>query len=124
VKFWYRNAIDSISSWRQVAWRHSLLLTFVLISGGAGAAEVPSSAADEAASVPQVGMADPVPEVEAGPTVGDAALLETRLQGLSSFSASFVQEIQGARGQLLERSTGRVSLLRPAFRWQTRTSSS
>ena len=49
---------------------------------------------------------------------GDAALLELRLKDLARYSASFTQEILGARGQLLERSSGHVSVLRPAFRWQ------
>jgi outer membrane lipoprotein carrier protein len=48
----------------------------------------------------------------------DAQRLEDRLQGLKSYSAAFTQDIQGARGQILERSSGRVTVLRPAFRWQ------
>jgi outer membrane lipoprotein carrier protein len=52
------------------------------------------------------------------PADRDAQLLEIRLQELATYSASFTQDIQGARGQLLERSSGRVSVLRPAFRWQ------
>jgi len=109
VKYWFRNAINATFSLRQVAWPYgnprglkaSLLLSLILISGPIVAAETSTES--------------PEPELQ---STGDAALLETRLQGLSAFSASFVQEIQGARGQLLERSTGRVSLLRPAFRWQ------
>lgn len=54
----------------------------------------------------------------AGKEPSDAQLLEDRLQGVSSYSAAFTQDIQGARGQLLERSSGRVTVLRPAFRWQ------
>ncbi len=47
----------------------------------------------------------------------DRALLTERLAVLASFSADFTQEVQGARGELLERSTGYIRLLRPNFKW-------
>ncbi len=46
------------------------------------------------------------------------AALAQRLQSISSFAARFTQEIQGAHGQVLERSTGEIRLLRPSFRWE------
>ena len=47
----------------------------------------------------------------------DRALLTERLAALDSFSADFTQEVQGARGEILERSTGYIRLLRPNFKW-------
>ncbi len=47
----------------------------------------------------------------------DRALLKERLADLASFSADFTQEVQGSRGEVLERSTGYIRLLRPNFKW-------
>ena len=47
----------------------------------------------------------------------DRALLTERLAVLASFSADFTQEVQGSRGEVLERSTGYIRLLRPNFKW-------
>ena len=47
----------------------------------------------------------------------ERALLTERLAALASFSADFTQEVQGARGEILERSTGYIRLLRPNFKW-------
>lgn len=92
VKYWFQNAIEILRSARLGG-----LLLLLNVAIGSSAAEV----------------AAPVQAVRS-----DAQLLEDRLQALSSFSAAFTQDIQGARGQVLERSSGRVSVLRPAFRWQ------
>lgn len=43
--------------------------------------------------------------------------LHDRLSGLAVYAADFVQQVYGARGELLEASTGRVLLQRPAFKW-------
>ncbi len=92
VKYWFQNVIEILRSARLGG-----LLLLLNVAIGSSAAEV----------------AAPVQAVRS-----DAQLLEDRLQALSSFSAAFTQDIQGARGQVLERSSGRVSVLRPAFRWQ------
>ncbi|MCZ6617046.1 MAG: outer membrane lipoprotein chaperone LolA [Gammaproteobacteria bacterium] len=47
----------------------------------------------------------------------DRALLRERLVVMTSFSADFTQEVQNARGEILERSTGFVRILRPNFKW-------
>lgn len=52
-----------------------------------------------------------------GAVADDRALLTERLAALASFSADFTQEVQGARGEILERSTGYIRLLRPNFKW-------
>ena len=52
-----------------------------------------------------------------GAVADDRALLTERLAALDSFSADFTQEVQGARGEILERSTGYIRLLRPNFKW-------
>jgi len=43
--------------------------------------------------------------------------LQERLEALASFSADFTQEVQGARGEILESSRGYIRLLRPNFKW-------
>ena len=43
--------------------------------------------------------------------------LSERLDELATFSADFSQEIRGAQGQVIERSTGHILLLRPQFKW-------
>ena len=43
--------------------------------------------------------------------------LQQRLEALASFSADFTQEVLGARGEILESSTGYIRLLRPNFKW-------
>jgi outer membrane lipoprotein carrier protein len=43
--------------------------------------------------------------------------LSERLDQLATFSADFSQEIRGAQGQVIERSTGHILLLRPQFKW-------
>lgn len=43
--------------------------------------------------------------------------LAERLAAIAEFAATFTQEIQGAQGQVLERSSGHVLLLRPMFKW-------
>lgn len=47
----------------------------------------------------------------------DADLLAARLAELDDFAATFDQAIAGARGQILEQSTGYVLLARPNFKW-------
>ncbi len=94
VKFWYRNAIENRLK--------TLCVAAALLLG------LPAAAAEPAIAPP--------PRVE--PAESDADLLNARLADLETYSASFVQEIQGARGETLERSTGRVLLKRPAFRWE------
>ncbi|NIP15599.1 MAG: outer membrane lipoprotein chaperone LolA [Pseudomonadales bacterium] len=44
--------------------------------------------------------------------------LSGRLAGMDVFVANFSQEIRGAQGQVLERSTGRFVLDRPRFKWE------
>jgi len=99
AKYWCRNGTD-LADRRMVRW----LLLFTLIAApGVWAAE----------SAEPVPMAPPARATNAD----DAARLSARLQTLSRYAATFVQEIHGAQGQVLERSTGSVKLLRPAFRW-------
>jgi outer membrane lipoprotein carrier protein len=43
--------------------------------------------------------------------------LAQRLDALVEYAADFSQEIRGAQGQVLERSTGQIFLLRPQFKW-------
>jgi outer membrane lipoprotein carrier protein len=43
--------------------------------------------------------------------------LSERLDTLAEFAADFSQEIRGAQGQVLERSSGQIFLLRPQFKW-------
>lgn len=44
--------------------------------------------------------------------------LAARLAQMQTFVAEFSQEIRGAQGQILERSTGRFVLDRPQFKWE------
>lgn len=50
-------------------------------------------------------------------TADDRTRLKERLAAIDSFSADFTQEVKGARGEILERSTGYVRILRPNFKW-------
>jgi len=103
VKFWFQNVAETSSrTGSLVLW---LLLLVMPTAVAQDLKDVTAAEPGEASSID--GLRD-----------GDARLLEARLQTLSSYSAAFTQEIIGARGQTLERSTGHVSLLRPAFRWQ------
>ena len=43
--------------------------------------------------------------------------LSQRLDGLAEYVADFSQEIRGAQGQVLERSTGQLFIQRPQFKW-------
>jgi outer membrane lipoprotein carrier protein len=64
-------------------------------------------------SVPRV---EPTAE-EPAATGHDRERLARRLDGLASFAATFTQTMHGARGQVLEESTGHVLLARPRFKW-------
>ncbi len=44
--------------------------------------------------------------------------LNARLAAMDYLAADFTQQIQGPRGELIERSSGIVRLLRPQFRWE------
>jgi len=44
-------------------------------------------------------------------------VLGERLDGLAEYAADFSQEIRGAQGQVIERSTGQIFLRRPQFKW-------
>ncbi len=63
----------------------------------------------------QVPATDPEPEVAADPA---RALLIERLLGLGVFQAHFAQYVEGARGEVIEESTGEVVLRRPQLRWE------
>ena len=53
-----------------------------------------------------------------GPAVADARqTLSDRLDALAEYAADFSQEIRGAQGQVIERSTGQIFLRRPQFKW-------
>lgn len=82
--------------------------------GGALLALVLTPAWASGAGAAPVALDTPVADIAAD---GDAAALEARLEGLNSYQASFTQTIRGARGELLERSSGTIRLLRPLFRW-------
>jgi outer membrane lipoprotein carrier protein len=43
--------------------------------------------------------------------------LSARLDALAEYAADFSQEIRGAQGQVIERSTGQIFLKRPQFKW-------
>lgn len=43
--------------------------------------------------------------------------LSERLDGLAAYAADFSQEIRGSQGQVIERSTGHMLLLRRQFKW-------
>lgn len=43
--------------------------------------------------------------------------LSGRLDALAQYAGEFSQEIRGAQGQILERSTGQIFILRPQFKW-------
>lgn len=43
--------------------------------------------------------------------------LHQRLQALARYRANFTQIVEGGRGQVIERSSGRVVLARPNFHW-------
>lgn len=43
--------------------------------------------------------------------------LHQRLQSLQRYKANFTQVVEGGRGQIVERSSGRVVLARPNFHW-------
>ncbi len=47
----------------------------------------------------------------------DADALAARLEALDGFAATFRQVVAGARGQILEESSGYVLLKRPGFKW-------
>jgi outer membrane lipoprotein carrier protein len=57
--------------------------------------------------------AEPVSRVFAD----DRAVLAERLQSTAVYTATFTQSVFGVRGELLERSAGRVWLQRPRFKW-------
>lgn len=44
--------------------------------------------------------------------------LAAQLDGLNAYSAGFTQQVRGPHGELVERSSGRVLLLRPHFKWE------
>ena len=43
--------------------------------------------------------------------------LHQRLQSVARYRANFTQVVEGGRGQIIERSSGRVVLARPNFHW-------
>lgn len=91
-----------------------LLLAAVLpaLASGSGAAVAP------APSMPEAGQPVRTNGADARSDPGsDAEALTARLEALERFQASFTQTIRGARGELLERSSGTIRLLRPLFRW-------
>lgn len=94
VKYWFQNAISLAPSFAR-----SLSILFLSILS----LSVLSASGQAAAP-------DEVP-------LDDRALLSQRLDNLTEFAATFTQEIQGARGQVIERSTGYVRLKRPLFKW-------
>lgn len=76
------------------------------------------------ALLPVSGHAEPVPEPDAPqvslPGDGDLArqALIDRLLGLGVFQAHFAQFVEGARGEIVEESTGELVLDRPRLRWE------
>lgn len=55
--------------------------------------------------------------VAAGVAADARQTLSDRLDTLAEYAADFSQEIRGAQGQVLERSTGQIFILRPQFKW-------
>ena len=94
VKYWFQNAIRLAPSFARSLSVLSVSILFLSVL----AVSVQAAAPDE------------VP-------LDDRALLSQRLDNLTEFAATFTQEIQGARGQVIERSTGYVRLKRPLFKW-------
>jgi outer membrane lipoprotein carrier protein len=43
--------------------------------------------------------------------------LTERLAGMESYAADFTQQVRGAQGQVIERSSGLVRIVRPNFKW-------
>lgn len=95
VKYWFRNAINLVA--------FSAISSFVAAAVGEGVFEDEGVLKDEGVLI-----------VEA---VSARQQLAERLAGVGQFTATFTQEIQGAQGQVLERSSGHVLLLRPMFKW-------
>lgn len=87
VKYWFRTAIETVA-----------FLGLAVAAAAAAAA----AAAD----------ADPADAFAA-----DRQALAARLQGLTEYTATFSQVVFGVRGEVLERSEGRVWLARPQFKW-------
>lgn len=98
VKYWFQNAISLAPSFAR-----SLRISVSILSVSLLSLSVLSVSGQAAAP-------DEVP-------LDDRALLSQRLDNLTEFAATFTQEIQGARGQVIERSTGYVRLKRPLFKW-------
>jgi outer membrane lipoprotein carrier protein len=94
VKYWFQNAISLAPSFAR-----SLSILFVSVLS------VSVLSVSGQAAAPDEVLLD------------DRALLSQRLDNLTEFAATFTQEIQGARGQVIERSTGYVRLKRPLFKW-------
>lgn len=94
---------------------------FVLLGllpvGSLRAAEAPAAVEAQPATSDDVPDAD-VPLEDAPAASAARTALAERLAALDPFHAHFSQFVEGARGQVLEESTGEVILSRPSFRWQ------
>lgn len=129
VKYWFQNATDA----RRIVLL--LLLTVPLTSiavaedsGGQTPGAELAISNDTSPDSRNAGISSPAAasvhsdeqaaETSPGGADDDRVRLAARLDRLATFAATFTQEIQGANGQLLERSSGRVLLQRPLFKWE------
>jgi len=101
-KFWCQNVTNPASG----IWRNLAILVLLTMNLGARA--------ETATTLPQ---GTPYSSADQNARADDRAQLRARLSGLAVYTADFVQQVYGARGELLEASTGRVLLQRPAFKW-------
>jgi outer membrane lipoprotein carrier protein len=111
VKYWCQNAIN-------LALASVLRLGARSLRGRCVGRLTVSALSLSALSLSVLVLSLSAPTAAAGESlVDDRTLLSKRLSGLTEFAATFTQEIQGARGQVMERSTGYVRLKRPLFKW-------
>lgn len=102
--------------WQRLVARRSLklvLLAASLASGALVSAVAQASEAGAADAAAAMAAAEPAPAVDPA----RAQLIE-RLLGLGVFQAHFAQYVEGARGEVIEESTGEVLLRRPQLRWE------
>ena len=101
-KFWCRSVIDKT----KFACR---FLAFILLAV--------TGSASRAETAPALPQGVPYGVSDLANRKNDRDHLQARLSGLTVYAADFVQQVYGARGELLEASTGRVLLQRPSFKW-------
>ena len=111
VKCWCRNVIDA------ARWGVTLgLLCLGLLTATVSAEPADAASVNDAGGEPAVARGVPYGAEPYG-SAADRDALAARLSALAVYSADFIQNVYGARGEVLEASEGYVRLQRPAFKW-------